>query len=34
MPASLAGMMTYALRRMGALELVGRRNRAYLFART
>ena len=34
MPASLAGMMTYVLRRMGALELVGRRNRAYLFART
>ena len=34
MPASLAGMMTYALRRIGAIELVGRRNRAYLFART
>ena len=34
MPASLAGMMTYTLRRIGALELVGRRNRAYLFART
>ena len=34
MPASLAGMMTYTLRRMGAIELVGRRNRAYLFART
>ena len=34
MPATLAGMMTYSLRRMGAIELVGRRNRAYLFART
>ena len=34
MPPSLAGMTTYTLRRMGALELVGRRNRAYLFART
>ena len=34
MPASLAGMMTYTLRRMGAIELVGRRSRAYLFART
>ena len=34
MPASLAGMMTYTLRRIGAIELVGRRNRAYLFART
>ena len=34
MPASLAGMTTYTLRRMGAIELVGRRNRAYLFART
>ena len=32
MPVSLAGMMTYALRRMGAIELVGRRHRAYLFA--
>ena len=34
MPVSLAGMMTYTLRRMGAIELVGRRNRAHLFART
>ena len=34
MPAPLAGMMTYTLRRMGAIELVGRRNRFYLFART
>ena len=34
MPAPLAGMMTYTLRRMGAIELVGRRRRAYLFART
>ena len=34
MPASLAGMMTYTLRRIGAIELVGRRHRAYLFART
>ena len=34
MPATLAGMMTYTLRRMGAIELVGRRSRAYLFART
>ena len=34
MAASLAGMMTYTLRRIGAIELVGRRNRAYLFART
>ena len=34
MPASLAGMTTYTLRRIGAIELVGRRNRAYLFART
>ena len=34
MPASLAGMMTYTLRHIGALELVGRRDRAYLFART
>ena len=34
MPATLAGMMTYTLRRMGAIEQVGRRNRAYLFART
>ena len=31
--AALAGQMTYTLRRMGALEVVGRRNRAYLFAR-
>ena len=34
MPPSLAGMMTYTLRRIGAIELVGRHNRAYLFART
>ena len=34
MPVSLAGMMTYTLRRMGAIELVGHRNRAHLFART
>lgn len=34
MPAPLAGMMTYTLRRMGALEVVGRNHRAYLFART
>ena len=34
MPVSLAGMMTYTLHRMGAIELVGRRNRAHLFART
>ncbi|MCY4484132.1 MAG: hypothetical protein OXC12_14780 [Spirochaetaceae bacterium] len=34
MPATLAGMMTYTLRRIGAIELVGRRNRAHLFART
>ena len=34
MPAPLAGMMTYTLRRSGAIELVGRRNRAHLFART
>lgn len=34
MPASLAGMMTYTLRRMGAIKQVGHRNRAYLFART
>ena len=34
MPASLAGMTTYTLRRIGAIELVGRRNRAHLFART
>ena len=34
MPVSLAGMMTYTLRHMGAIELVGRRNRAHLFART
>ena len=31
--AALAGKMTYTLRRMGALEVVGRRNRAHLFAR-
>ena len=34
MPPTLAGMMTYTLRRMGAIELVGRRSRAHLFART
>ena len=34
MPPSLAGMMTYTLRRMGAIELAGHRNRTYLFART
>ena len=34
MPGSLAGMMTYTLRRIGAIELVGRDNRAHLFART
>ena len=34
MSASLAGMMTYTLRRMGAIELIGRQNRAYLFARS
>ena len=34
MPTPLAGMMTYTLRRIGAIELVGRRKRAHLFART
>ena len=34
MPASLAGMMTYTLRRIGAIEQVGRRNRAHLFVCT
>ena len=29
-----AGEMTYALRHMGALSVVGKRSRAYLFART
>ena len=29
-----AGEMTYALRNMGALSVVGKRSRAYLFART
>ena len=34
MPPALAGKMTYTLRRMGAIEVVGRRSRAYLFACT
>ena len=34
MSVAAAGEMTYTLRRMGALALVGRRSRAYLFART
>jgi hypothetical protein len=33
-PPALAGKMTYTLRRMGAIEVVGRRSRAYLFACT
>ena len=34
MSLSAAGEMTYTLRRMGALAVVGRRSRAYLFGRT
>lgn len=34
MSPAAAGEMTYTLRRMGALAVVGRRSRAYLFART
>ena len=34
MSLAAAGEMTYTLRRMGALAVVGRRSRAYLFART
>ena len=34
MSLAAAGEMTYTLRRTGALAVVGRRSRAYLFART
>lgn len=34
MSPAAAGEMTYALRRMGELAVVGRRSRAYLFSRT
>ena len=34
MAVAMAGMMTYALRRIGAIKLVGYVHRAYLFART
>ena len=34
MSAAAAGEMTYTLRHMGALSVVGRSSRAYLFART